>query len=129
MVGMVPAASAFQAIAAVAASETAMAAFAASSCRTGPSLALLARRKLARSDPIAAALWRLGPGSDGFSWSDHRLPGRYEGGVQVLPVLMGLPSHRQSAAVAEPSRNRRGGPKRGAMRNIDSWQVDNTSQT
>ena len=129
MVGMVPAASAFQAIAAVAASETAMAAFAASSCRTGPSLALLARRKLARSDPIAAALWRLGPESDGFSWSDHQPPGRSEGGAQVLPGLMDLPGHRRSAAVADPSRNRPGGPKRVAMRNIDSWQVDNSSPT
>jgi hypothetical protein len=129
MVGMVPAASAFQAFAAVAASERAMAAFDASACGTCPSLALLARRNPARSDPIAAALWQLGPGSDGFSWSDHRPPARSEGGVQVLPVLMDLPSHRRSAAVAEPSRNRRGGPKRVAMRNIDSWQVDNSGPT
>jgi hypothetical protein len=31
--------------------------------------------------------------------------------------------------VAEPSRNRPGGQKRGAMQNIDSWQADNSSPT
>ena len=129
MVGMAPAASAFQAFVAVAALERAMVAFGASSCRACPSLTLLAGRNLTRSDPIAAALWRLGPGSDGFSWSDRRAPGRSEGGGQVLLARMDLPGLQRSAAVADPSRNLTGDPIRGARRNIDSWQVDNSSPT
>ena len=81
-------------------------------CRACSSFAVLvARQNLDRSDPIAAAVGQLAPGPDGFSLSDHQHPGRYEGGVQLLPELRYLPGHRLSAAVAEPSRNLPEDPK------------------
>ena len=69
MVGIVPRASscqAFDPFGAVA--ESAMAAAGAFACRACSSFAGLAdRRKLGRSDPIAAAVWQLARGSGDFS--------------------------------------------------------------
>lgn len=124
MVGIVPEASACQAFGAVAASERAMAAAGTFACRACSSFAVLAdRQNLDRSGPIPAAVWQLAPGPDGFSLSDHRHPGRYEKGVRLFPELRHLPGHRPSAAVAEPSRNLPGDPKRVTVRNIDSFFV------
>ena len=70
MAGFVPGASscqAFDPFGPFAASESAMAAgaFACRACSAFPGLA--DRRKLHRSDPLAAALWQLAPGSGDFS--------------------------------------------------------------
>lgn len=72
MVGIVPGAfscQAFDPFGAVAASESATApAAGAFACRPCSAFAgLAARRNLGRSGPIAAALWRLAPGSGDFS--------------------------------------------------------------
>jgi len=70
MAGFVPGASscqAFDPFGPFASSESAMAAgaFACRACSAFPGLA--DRRKLHRSDPLAAALWQLAPGSGDFS--------------------------------------------------------------
>ena len=71
MAGIVPGASscqAFDPFGAVAASESATPAAGAFACRACFAFAGLAdRRKLGRSDPIAAAVWRLARGSGDFS--------------------------------------------------------------
>lgn len=103
MIEPVPEAFAFQAFAA--AGAVASRAYFSHPLRSG-------RRQLDRSGSIAAAPWRLAPGFDGFSWSDHPFREHSESCVPALSSQMDLPGHRLSTAVAEPLRNLPTGPKR-----------------
>jgi hypothetical protein len=118
-VGIIPAASPCQAFGAGAASERAMSALGSVDCRARSSFPVLSdSQNLDHPGPIAAALWQLGPRSDGFSWSDCRSPERYEEDGQLLLGPMDLPDYRQSSAAGESPRNLPGGSRRGAM-----WKI------
>ena len=115
---MVSEPSAYQAFACLA--EPVMAALKAFACQACSSFD---RRNPGRSDPTAAAVWQLAPGSAGFFLSGRRHPKRYEKGAQRLPASMDLPGRRPSEAVSGPSRNLPRGPMRAAVRSIESLLV------
>jgi hypothetical protein len=78
-VGIIPAASPYQALAAAAPLERAMSDLGSVDCRAGSSFPVpSAPQKLDHLGPIAAVLWQIGPRFGGFSGSGCRSPACYE---------------------------------------------------
>jgi hypothetical protein len=118
-VGIIPAASPYQALAAEAPLERAMSALESVDCRERFSFPVPSDpQKLDRLGPIAAVLWQIGPRFDGFSWSGCRSPERYEVGGRLLPAPMDLPDYQRSSAAGESLHNLPTNSRRGAM-----WKI------
>ena len=104
--GIIPAASPYQALAAEAPLERAMSDLGSVDCRAGSSFPVpSAPQRLDHLGPIAAVLWPIGPRFDGFSWSVYRSLERYQAGGRWLPGPMDLPDYQRPSAAGEPLHN------------------------
>jgi hypothetical protein len=119
LVGIIPAASPYQALAAEAPLERAMLDLGSVDCRAGSSFHVpAAPQRLDHLGPNAAVLWQIGPRFDGFSWSGCRSPACYEVGGRLLPGPMDLPDYQRPSAAGELLHNLPANQRRGAM-----WKI------